>query len=992
MNQQRTKSEQKRTFQEIPNPYTPGSPLKPGNPTFLGREDIFNFIQQNASTLGSEMILVLSGERRTGKTSILKQLPVRLNDPHTIPIYVDGLQVGIDPGERNFFLSLTTAIADGLEESGIFVPRLTPEDLGESPQSAFEQHFLPVVRERIGNRTLLLTIDEFEELGTRVSRGRLPPEIFPYLRHLIQHEEQLAFIFAGTHKMEELIGDYWSVLFNIAVYREVSSFLSREEAIRLIREPVRPYGMVYDDLAVNEILHLTACHPYFTQLLCNILVNRCNEAHCNYVTIQDVRGTVEELLETGRAHLSFLWQTSDREEKTVISVLAELKKQSDRVTVAAIANHLSKRQLHLDPELVVQSAERLANRDIVQSFSGDRPSLDFTAQLYAHWLRKYKPFSLALKEAVAEEEWQQAKHLIEDFLFATGSVTLDQLTSIAEPGRQFAWSRYLETYRSEFDFVEGPLIRFANQKGLKLVNDAWQRMLSSVLSQGESEDPFGQCAKEIVEQVRLVGFHELVSEPLPRHPRLLTFLLDTELAFEDTKLPPAVPLVFIRQSEIEEGDISEIRHLLHTQISPSCNLAFVVVPGLASRQRIEDLLREKLAPYAFDVVLLGLEELQRIIVARTPQTLLRRLVLSKVNLISISPFVTTGATSDNIFFGREPELREIHQHIGTTSYVIIGGRRIGKSSLLGRLHRVRLPSAGLRTIYHDCSPTPTYEAFLTAAIRDWRPESPHNAPATFGDLLQSPPGDKSLVLLLDEADKVVPVDRANNWRLFTALRAVVGSDRVQVVLSGERTLRDALSDPKSPLFNFANEMVLGPLDYRAVEELVTRPMRQLEIELVDERAIVDRIWAFTSGHPNVVQRLCHRLIERLNEQDTRRITLDDVNAIIGDPGFQRDDFLSTYWEAATPLEKIISLLMADDENIRTLRTVRQTLVDRCNLQPKARDVDDALQRLVDLRSILKRTPTGYEFAVQAFPRVVAGTMTLDDMLEILTEEYQEQGE
>ena len=205
-------------------------------------------------------------------------------------------------------------------------------------------------------------------------------------------------------------------------------------------------------------------------------------------------------------------------------------------------------------------------------------------------------------------------------------------------------------------------------------------------------------------------------------------------------------------------------------------------------------------------------------------------------------------------------------------------------------------------------------------------------------------------------------------------------------------LRDALRDPKSPLFNFANEILLGHLGYRAVEELVTRPMKQLEIELAEEKTIVNRVWAFTSGHPNIVQRLCRRLIEQLNEQDTRRIAIDDVDAVIGDPGFQRDDFLSTYWEAATSLEKIISLLMSDNDEVRTLQSLLEALKDRCGLQPSAREIDDALQRLVDLRSILKRTPTGYEFAVKAFPRVVAGTMTLNDMLMILTEEYEEQGE
>ncbi len=388
-------------FTEIANPYTPGSPLMPGNPTFVGREDIFNSVRQNSPALVQKTILVLVGERRTGKTSILKQLPVRLNDPRIIPIYVDGQQLGIDPGERNFFLSLMVAITDGLEEAGISIPRPTPEELGESPQYVFERRFLPMVRERIRDRILLLTIDEFEELGARVNRGRLPSEIFPYLRHLIQHGDQLAFIFAGTHQIEELIGDYWSVLFNIAVYRKVS-FLNREETVCLIKEPVRPYGMVYDDLAISEMLRLTAYHPYFTQLLCNILVNRCNEAQRNYVTIQNVREAVEELLETGRAHLTFLWQTSNQEAQLTLAALAELRDRLDQVTTAAIADRLSSYQLYLDPGQITKAMEQLVTRDIIREIPGSPVAYEFTAQLYARWLRRYKSLSKVVEEVSDE--------------------------------------------------------------------------------------------------------------------------------------------------------------------------------------------------------------------------------------------------------------------------------------------------------------------------------------------------------------------------------------------------------------------------------------------------------------------------------------------------------------------------------------------------------------------------------------------------------------
>ncbi|MDY6874662.1 MAG: ATP-binding protein [Chloroflexota bacterium] len=469
-----------------------------------------------------------------------------------------------------------------------------------------------------------------------------------------------------------------------------------------------------------------------------------------------------------------------------------------------------------------------------------------------------------------------------------------------------------------------------------------------------------------------------------------------DLAPWDSPLPSQLPvLVWLAAAVPGMGEIEQLSRRLLSQFGAVRRVAVLIdLAGddPARRTSMPELLEKLRQVFAYDFVPLGQEEIARILIARKPRAALAHLVLPHVNLISISPFVLTGPAPDTMFFGRELEMRKIAERIASNSYVLIAGRRFGKSSVLLRLHRVRLPAAGFRTIYHDCSTTPTAQALLSATIRDWRPEPPSDSPLTFADLLRSPPDDSPLVLLLDEADKLVPADRADGWRLFNMLRALSNSGRAQIVLSGERTLRDALRDPGSPLFNFANEVLLGPLDRRAAEELVTRPLQQLEIDLVDEAAIVRRIYDFTSGHPNVVQRLCHRLIERLNERGTRRVTLDDANAVIKDPGFLRNDFLSTYWEAATSLEKIISLLMADDEDLHTLRAVRRALLERCDLRPRAHEVDAALQRLVDLRFLLRRAPAGYEFAVEAFPLVAAGTMTLDDMLEILAEEYQEQRE
>jgi hypothetical protein len=338
----------------------------------------------------------LIGQRRTGKTSILQQLPAHLDPARYLCVFIDGNGLGIDPGLDNFFLSLMEDITLGLERVGISMPRVYPEELGDSPQRFFEHQFLREVRALIGDRTLLLTIDEFEELGARVQSGALPESVFSYVRHLIQHGEQLAFIFAGTHRIEEMIGDYWSVLFNASIYRRIG-FLEEDAARRLITEPVRQEGMLYDDLAVQEIVRLTAGHPYFTQLLCQVLVNRCNDDERNYVTIQSVREGLDELLELGRTHLTYVWNTSDEETRLCLAALADLRARIDRVTAAAISNRLADYGLHMSPGQVHRAMALLVARDLVVEEQGTPTTFSLTAQLYAYWLRRYRQLSRAVE-------------------------------------------------------------------------------------------------------------------------------------------------------------------------------------------------------------------------------------------------------------------------------------------------------------------------------------------------------------------------------------------------------------------------------------------------------------------------------------------------------------------------------------------------------------------------------------------------------------------
>ena len=129
----------------------------------------------------------------------------------------------------------------------------------------------------------------------------------------MQHEPRLDFLFSGTHKLEELGAEYWSILFNIAAYKRIT-FLDPDEIHRLVTEPVAAYGMEYDPLAVERIVQVTAGHPYFTQVVCHEMVAYHNETERNYLTVTSVDEVLERIIERGEAHFKYIWAGATPEE------------------------------------------------------------------------------------------------------------------------------------------------------------------------------------------------------------------------------------------------------------------------------------------------------------------------------------------------------------------------------------------------------------------------------------------------------------------------------------------------------------------------------------------------------------------------------------------------------------------------------------------------------------------------------------------------------
>jgi len=368
-----------REFVELsPNPYIVGKPVREGE-LFFGREDVFQYIRQNLKGEYRDNIIILHGQRRTGKTSILYQLRKLLADEY-IPVLID-MQGILDEGTDAFLYSIATQIYRAMRgEANIPRPRIS--DFKEQPGTHFRDEFLDEIQQYSNGKSLILMFDEFELLAERVSEGKLDGSIFGYLRNLMQHGEGINFIFSGTHKLEEMSSDYWSILFNIALYKEVT-FLPREDVEDLIVLPVKDY-FDFDPLAIEKIIHTTAGHPHFTQLLCHTLVNHRNSKQSNYITVQDVTDIIDEVAETGQIHIEYIWRESSSDAKIFLVALKDVLNREGIAMLSSIRDVLGEYKVEIDLPLTIES---LSNRGVIEVESGH---YRFKIDLVRYWVDKNK--------------------------------------------------------------------------------------------------------------------------------------------------------------------------------------------------------------------------------------------------------------------------------------------------------------------------------------------------------------------------------------------------------------------------------------------------------------------------------------------------------------------------------------------------------------------------------------------------------------------------
>jgi hypothetical protein len=341
--------------QEVDNPYICGLPLRQDDEIFTGRTDIGARIEQLLADRRRPPLL-LYGQRRMGKTSLLNNLG-RLLPNRIVPLFVDLQRVAAADDAAGFLSGLARSASDWAEHTrGISLPKVKIESLREDPFTGFNT-WLDQVESQLGERTGLLELDEFEALEDACARGRLDPQqVFGTLRHLYQHR-RFKVLLAGAHTPDEL--EQWSTyLIDVQMIR--ISYLREDEARRLIEEPVKDVGLLYEPLATQRILELTRGHPFLVQLLCQEIVTLKNEqalAQRRLVHRDDVEASIAQALQVHENYFRYQRSQFDENAQKVLRHIATLGPH-------AVASHGA--LLSIFGDQLDAALNRLLRRDLLE--------------------------------------------------------------------------------------------------------------------------------------------------------------------------------------------------------------------------------------------------------------------------------------------------------------------------------------------------------------------------------------------------------------------------------------------------------------------------------------------------------------------------------------------------------------------------------------------------------------------------------------------------
>jgi WD40 repeat protein len=348
---------------------------------------------------------------------------------------------------------------------------------------------------------------------------------------------------------------------------------------------------------------------------------------------------------------------------------------------------------------------------------------------------------------------------------------------------------------------------------------------------------------------------------------------------------------------------------------PATEPMTVIVP--ADRQQ-DAALRAITADRTEPAAALSGPALTGIFLSPQPLTVFAQALSQQVPPARLSAYQRGGGVSRaGAFFGREKELATVLNR-DPANYFLVGGRQVGKSSLLKELKR-RIDARG----EIDC----TYVALSGADLAAPLAAALGIQAATMAEICAhlTRPESRLRYLFIDEADRFIVREARTGYRDLAMFRRLSEEGRVHFIFAGYWDLyRTMVYEYNSPLRNFGEQIRLGMLDEAACLRLATEPMAALNLHY-ESPLLVTGIYRATAGRANLMTIVCAEIINSLAQRD-RMISLALVRKVLH--GFalrsQLEGWNSLYQDDGGDGEAG----SAPDHDANDARTSRAALLDR----------------------------------------------------------------
>ncbi|MFN6513790.1 MAG: ABC transporter substrate-binding protein [Nostoc sp. CreGUA01] len=392
-------------MRNLRNPYMIGKPIFE-HEKFFGREELFQFIKDNLN--GRVKCILLHGERRIGKSSVLRQIHFKTNLQKFVFVCCD-LQEHSKSSLSQVLYNLAEQIAENLGTDFHIITLPSQQEFHDN-FNTFAETFLTEVYDKLDDKNLVLLLDEFEVVGSDDNILNHGESFFRYLHSLLNQHEKL-FIIPVVGRAKDDLQNLLD-LFKDSPYQEVG-LLNDLSAKRLIINPAQG-TLEYEENAIKAILKLSSGHPYFTQIICHDLFTQARFVRSSKVTLGDVEGIVDKAIESASGGLAWFWDGLPIAQQIVFLAVAEAQTTAidQNKSIPEDPFTLLKTYGVIQTEELIQAAKQLADKGYL-----DDIERRVKIELVRRWLvRSYKLnqeiFNLEkIKEKEINEFFQQELEL-----------------------------------------------------------------------------------------------------------------------------------------------------------------------------------------------------------------------------------------------------------------------------------------------------------------------------------------------------------------------------------------------------------------------------------------------------------------------------------------------------------------------------------------------------------------------------------------------------